>query len=568
MAALVMRSRMIAVLLLGVLLPVAGNLVVREFFGDRQWDNIPLHAVVEALGSFAALSLATILIVLNRSSEGSPESTWIASALIGMGVLDGLHAVLLPGTCFVWLHSLATLAGGAFFALVWLPAGVARQPWARALPLKVAVVAVLAGAYSVAFPDDLPAMVHRGVFTGTATALNLLGGGLFLVAAARLVIQYGKQGGFDRLLYTGLCLLFGSAGLLFDYSALWDGPWWVWHMLRLMAYVAVLVYMFAIFRRTGSELKALNESLELRVLERTRDLESENAERKRAEESLIEQARAIAEGTNVLAASVSEILTSTSQLASSAMETATSVSETTTTVMEVRQTAQLSSEKAGEVADSAKGVTRTSQAGLEAMDQAMEGMDQIRLQMEAIAGSTVRLSEQSQVIGEIISTVDGLAGQSNLLAVNAAIEAARAGEEGRGFAVVAEEIKSLAEQSKQATGQVRTILNDIQKATTGAVMAAEQGSKAVEAGADLSGKTREAVVALTESVSEAAQASAQIAASSREQMAGVDQVASAMENIKAASEQNAASMQQVEGSARSLDDLGQRLKGLVAKPEA
>ena len=100
------------------------------------------------------------------------------------------------------------------------------------------------------------------------------------------------------------------------------------------------------------------------------------------------------------------------------------------------------------------------------------GMNQIRRQMEAIASSMMRLSEQSQTIGQIIATVDDLAAQSNLLAVNAAIEAAKAGEHGKGFGVVAQEVKSLAEQSRQATNQVRTILSDIQKATAAAVIRA------------------------------------------------------------------------------------------------
>ena len=100
-----------------------------------------------------------------------------------------------------------------------------------------------------------------------------------------------------------------------------------------------------------------------------------------------------------------------------------------------------------------------------------EFKQRIREQMEAIAESMVRLSEQGQAIGQIIATVEDLAAQSNLLAVNASIEAAKAGEHGKGFGVVAQEVKSLAEQSKQATNQVRTILSDIQKATTAAVMA-------------------------------------------------------------------------------------------------
>ena len=95
----------------------------------------------------------------------------------------------------------------------------------------------------------------------------------------------------------------------------------------------------------------------------------------------------------------------------------------------------------------------------------------------AIAEHILALSEQTQQIGEIIAAVNDLADQSNLLALNAAIEASRAGEQGRGFAVVAHEIRSLAEQSKAATAQVRTILSDIQRATNAAVMATEQGTK-------------------------------------------------------------------------------------------
>jgi len=103
------------------------------------------------------------------------------------------------------------------------------------------------------------------------------------------------------------------------------------------------------------------------------------------------------------------------------------------------------------------------------------------------------LSEQIQAIGEIITVVTDLAQQSNLLAVNAAIEASKAGEHGKGFAVVAQEIKSLADQSKQATEQVRKILGDIQKATGKSVLAAEQVSKAVEGGVKQTAESGESI---------------------------------------------------------------------------
>ena len=285
----------------------------------------------------------------------------------------------------------------------------------------------------------------------------------------------------------------------------------------------------------------------------------------RMAENLREQTRQLVEGANVLGAAASEIVASTTQLASSASESAAAVSETTTTVEEVRQTAQVASQKAKHVFDSAQKAAQSSQSGRKSTEDVGAGMTRIRQQMDAIAASMGRLSEQSQTIGQIIATVEDLAAQSNLLAVNAAIEAAKAGEHGKGFGVVAQEVKSLAEQSRQATTQVRTILSDIQKATTTAVLATEQGSKAVDAGTRQTVVAGEAIQALAGSVTEAAQAATQIAASSQQQLVGVDQVAAAMESIKQASAQNVAGAKQLETAARNINELGQRLKQMVER---
>jgi len=282
-------------------------------------------------------------------------------------------------------------------------------------------------------------------------------------------------------------------------------------------------------------------------------------------ENLRRLTREIHEGVGVLASSSSEILATTTQVSSSAAETASAVSETTATVEEVKQTAQVATQKAKHVSDSAQKVAQVSQSGRKSVEDAIQGMHHIQEQMSSIAESVVRLSEQSQAIGEIIATVNDLTEQSNLLAVNAAIEAARAGEQGKGFAVVAQEVKSLAEQSRQATAQVRTILGDVQKATSAAVMATEQGSKAVAAGVKQSTEARESIRLLTDSIGEAAQAATQIAASSQQQMVGMDQVALAMENIKQASMQNVAGTKQAETAAHSLHELGQKLKQLAAQ---
>jgi methyl-accepting chemotaxis protein len=284
---------------------------------------------------------------------------------------------------------------------------------------------------------------------------------------------------------------------------------------------------------------------------------------KRMTDTLSNQIREITDGVNVLASSSNEILVSTSQLASGAVESATGISETMTTVEEVRQAARLSSEKAKSVADSAQRVVQVSQTGKKAVEDTVATMLHIRDQMEAIAQTILQLSEQSQAIGGIIASVTDLADQSNLLAVNAAIEAAKAGEQGRGFVVVAQEIKSLAEQSKQATTQIRAILTNVQKTTNVAVLATEQGTKAVDGGVKQSSQTGEAVKVLAESSMEASQVASQIVASSQQQVVGMDQIGVAMTNINQAGAQNASAMKQAEIAAKNLNELGQKLRKIV-----
>ncbi|WPC03183.1 methyl-accepting chemotaxis protein [Pseudomonas benzenivorans] len=286
---------------------------------------------------------------------------------------------------------------------------------------------------------------------------------------------------------------------------------------------------------------------------------------KRMLSSLKQVIQELNEGISVLATSSEEVLAATSQVATNTQETATAISEIVTTVDEVKQTAVLANGKAQSVADSTARTREVAQGGRQSVDEALKGMEQIREQMQAVAESIMRLGEQSQTIGEIVASVSDLAEQSNLLGVNASIEAMRAGETGKGFSVVAQEVKALADQSKQATAQVRGILGEIQKAMTKAVLLAEQGSKAVESGYERAQSSGEAIRALDSSIVESSEMALQIAATSQQQMVGMDQVANAMASIREASQSNVSGTRQMDQATRNLHELGVRLQGLAAQ---
>lgn len=273
--------------------------------------------------------------------------------------------------------------------------------------------------------------------------------------------------------------------------------------------------------------------------------------------------RPLQESSGVLATSAAEIAATTSQQASGATESLAAVTETAATVDQVVQTAEHATERARAVASSARRAVEVGREGRTAVDGSVAAMDAVREQVESIANRILALAEQAQAIGEIISTVNELAERTNLLALNAAIEAARAGEQGKGFAVVASEVKDLAEQSKSATVRVRDILGDIQRATSAAVMATEEGSKQVTEGMRQVSEAGERIRALSQVIDEASQAAAQIAASASQQSTGMAQVRQAISNIQQAAQQNLAATKESEAASQELQRLGRDLIALV-----
>jgi len=273
--------------------------------------------------------------------------------------------------------------------------------------------------------------------------------------------------------------------------------------------------------------------------------------------------RQMQKATDSLSKGNSDISAATAEQAASVAEQAASVAETTATVEEVRQTAQQSVERVQLVSEMASNTLKLAENGLDASKKTEEGMLGLKDQVNHIAETILSLSEQTLQIGEIIATVNDIADQSNLLALNAAMEAARAGEAGRGFAVVAGEVRNLAEQSRQATAQVSSILSEIQKAANAAVMVTEKGTKSAEAGVELAQSTANSIRVIQEHTHQVVAAADEIAASARQQLAGMDQITRAMGNINQGATQTQKGIQQVDQAAQNLNDLARQLASIM-----
>ena len=279
--------------------------------------------------------------------------------------------------------------------------------------------------------------------------------------------------------------------------------------------------------------------------------------------SINTQQKTVQEAIARLQSISSEILASTTQQARGMEEQNASVSETVTTMSELGQTIDEAAERASVVREVVKRTVEAGNSGREAVQKSVTAMDKVRQQVNSIAKNNLDLAERAQAIGEIISTVNDVTDQTNLLALNAAVEAARAGEYGKGFGVVAAEIKSLAEQSRQATQQVSQILGDIQKATNAAVLATEQGTRDADETTRVVQEAGEAITLLSHSLEESSRMAAQISASSGQQAVGIKQVCEAMGHLETVAREQVAATRQVEAAMADLQSLSHQLGDLV-----
>lgn len=222
--------------------------------------------------------------------------------------------------------------------------------------------------------------------------------------------------------------------------------------------------------------------------------------------------------------------------------------------------------------------SKRAEKGNDVVYSAIEQMNTISDKVATSSQAVSILGEKSKEIGSILSLITSIAGQTNLLALNAAIEAARAGEQGKGFAVVADEVRKLAEQSASAAGNISSLINEIQNEIVNAVKAMDNGTIAVKDGINMVNEAGKSFGAILEDINYIASQMQDVSAVTEEIGAGTHNMLDAMENVAkisnessgnaenvvAASEEQTALMKEVANAAGNLTDMAMELQSLMS----
>ena len=282
-------------------------------------------------------------------------------------------------------------------------------------------------------------------------------------------------------------------------------------------------------------------------------------------EKLAETLGALRESAQLLTEAGDKLTTSTQEQSQTVTRQATALQETQVTAQEIKQTSLLAAQKADAVLKLTEKAEEFSASGEEAIVRSLGGLTDIRAQVEDISQRIAQLADRTQQIGSITATVKDLADQSNMLALNAAIEAVRSGEHGKGFAVVAREIRSLADQSIQATSRVREILEDIGGAIRGAVAITERGAQKIEGGLLQVKASGDNLRELSNIVKDNSAAVRQIAAAVSQQNAGITQIFGAVTDQTRMMDETLRRLETTTQAAAVLKSLAERVSAVVKR---
>ena len=282
-------------------------------------------------------------------------------------------------------------------------------------------------------------------------------------------------------------------------------------------------------------------------------------------ESLRNMVQTIASEVRQLGAESGELTRFSTELSQNSDQQRSQTTQVATAMNEMTATVQEVARNVSEAADAAKKGQDEAASGQQVVSATVNSIRKLSSEVDTAANVIARLEESSEKIGSVLDVINGIAEQTNLLALNAAIEAARAGEQGRGFAVVADEVRTLASRTHESTLEIREMIETVQTGTNDAVTVMGRGKEAAKDSVSQVEQAGTSLQAILEMVSTITSMTNQIASAAEEQSLTAEEINRNVESIHQISEQTASGAEQTARSSSELSDLANRLEGLVGQ---